>query len=135
MTTKQRKFVEAYQGKANGNATEAARLAGYKGSDSTLGRVGHDNTRNPKIAALLKEHQESDPLVADREERQRFLTQTMRGVQVLTLNGEKTEMPVDIKERLKACDLLAKTGGDYGAKGTADDPVHHTHALGWTDDD
>jgi phage terminase small subunit len=36
LTTKQRLFVEAFIGAANGNATEAARLAGYQGSDDTL---------------------------------------------------------------------------------------------------
>jgi len=38
-----------------GNGTESARTAGYKGSDYTLGRQAHDNTRNHKL--LKRKHE------------------------------------------------------------------------------
>jgi phage terminase small subunit len=54
LTTKQRLFVESYL--SNGfNATEAARMAGYKGSENTLSSVGYENLRKPEIAALVSE--------------------------------------------------------------------------------
>jgi hypothetical protein len=53
LTLKQEKFAAAYIGIANGNATEAARQAGYAGSDATLGVTGHDLIKNPKIAARI----------------------------------------------------------------------------------
>ena len=53
LTLKQRLFVEAYLGKAKGNASEAARLAGYKGNAVTLGSVGAENLKKPQIAEML----------------------------------------------------------------------------------
>jgi hypothetical protein len=53
LSYKQQQFVNAYLGAANGNATEAARLAGYKGSDNVLGVTGHENLRKPKIRAAI----------------------------------------------------------------------------------
>ncbi len=55
LTTKQRLFVEHYLGRANANATEAARLTGYKGSDKTLSVVGAENLAKPCIAELVEE--------------------------------------------------------------------------------
>lgn len=54
LTLKQRKFVTAYLGPANGNATEAARIAGYKGSDSVMRYVGSTNLALPNIAKELE---------------------------------------------------------------------------------
>ena len=54
LTRKQALFVEAYCGEAAGNATEAARLAGYKGNRRTLAAVGYENLRRSTIAKLLK---------------------------------------------------------------------------------
>lgn len=65
LTLKQRKFVEAYLGKANGNATEAARLAGYKGNDVTLGAVGHETKNKPLVASILKDGQKYLAEIAD----------------------------------------------------------------------
>lgn len=54
-TPKQKRFYEAYISKANGNATEAARLARYKGNDATLAQVGAQNLRKPHIAEAIAE--------------------------------------------------------------------------------
>lgn len=54
LTEKQRRFVEALAGPAKGNATEAARLAGYAGNDVTLAAVGSENLRKPLIQAALQ---------------------------------------------------------------------------------
>jgi len=51
LTDKQQAFIDAYLGCLN--ATEAARQAGYQGSDGTLGVVGHENLRKPKIRAAI----------------------------------------------------------------------------------
>jgi hypothetical protein len=53
LTLKQQRFVAAYLGPAQGNATEAARLAGYHGNRVTLAAVGSENLRNPLIQADL----------------------------------------------------------------------------------
>lgn len=57
LTLKQRKFCLAFVGEANGNATDAARIAGYKGNKITLGAVGAENLEKPQIQARLQELQ------------------------------------------------------------------------------
>lgn len=53
LTIKQQTFVAEYL--KTGNATEAARRAGYSGNDVTLGRVGADNLKKPQIQGAIKE--------------------------------------------------------------------------------
>lgn len=55
LSGKQRAFIEAYLGDANFNATQAARLAGYKGNDVTLASVGWENLRKPQIKQRISE--------------------------------------------------------------------------------
>lgn len=50
ITEKQRKFIEAFVGEAKGNATEAARLAGYSQAEAS----GHENLRKPKILEKIE---------------------------------------------------------------------------------
>ena len=54
LTGKQRAFIDAYLGKAKFNATEAARLAGYKGDDTVLAAVGYENLRKPQIETEIR---------------------------------------------------------------------------------
>jgi phage terminase small subunit len=53
LTQRQRLFVEAYIGQANGNGREAARAAGYSGDDNALSSRAFELMRNPKIAELI----------------------------------------------------------------------------------
>lgn len=71
LTLKQQKFVDAYIGPAAGNATEAARLAGYKGSDTAMRVTGHDNLAKPNIALQITKHREKLELraIADLQSR------------------------------------------------------------------
>lgn len=55
LTLKQRAFGLAFVGEANGNGTEAARLAKYKGDDPTLSQVAYENLRKPEVAEFIKE--------------------------------------------------------------------------------
>jgi hypothetical protein len=103
LSEKQRRFVEAYMGAAAGNATQAARLAGYKGNDVTLASVGAENLRKPQIAEAIANVQQADPLIATREERQQFWSAVLRGV----------EPGASMPDRLKASELLGKSGGDF----------------------
>lgn len=107
LTEKQRRFVEAYMGEAAGNATEAAALAGYVGDRNTVSSVGVENLRKPAIRAAIEGLTEADPLVATRFDRQRFWSRVMAGSE---LDGSK---PVQMKDRLRASELLARTQGDF----------------------
>ena len=99
MNPRQRKFVEAYKG----NATAAAREAGYAGNDVTLANVGHQLLMKPEIAAIIKgrEDKEIEGLVASRVDRMKFWSEVMR--------DEETSM----SDRLRASELLAKAQMDF----------------------
>jgi phage terminase small subunit len=65
LTSKQQLFVEYFVGEASGNASLAARLAGYKGNDVTLGAVGAENLQKPQIAALCQKRVEDAAMSAN----------------------------------------------------------------------
>lgn len=65
LSRKQKAFIEAYLGDANFNATQAARLAGYKGNDNTVGSVGWENLQKPAIADRIRERLLESAMSAD----------------------------------------------------------------------
>lgn len=94
LTVKQQAFIDYY----DGNATEAASLAGYKGNRSTLRQVGAENLAKPYIwEAIQKRIKKPDKKIMDREELQEFWT----GI----LGDEDNET----RDRLKASELLGKS--------------------------
>ena len=102
MTQKQTKFIDAYMGEAAGNATEAAKLAGY--SKKTAYSIGQENLKKPEILQEINKRSESDPLTTSRIERQRWWSSVVR--------DETAEM----KDRLRASELLARSQGDFITK-------------------
>lgn len=55
LTGLQQAWLDAYLGAANFNATEAARLAGYKASDdSGFAAIGYQNKNHPDISAEIE---------------------------------------------------------------------------------
>ena len=108
LNEKQRRFVEAYLGAANGNGTEAASIAGYGGDRKSLSVISAQNLKKPLIRAAIENRTKDDGTVATREERQQFLTQVMR-----------TEHR-KLGERLKAVELLGRMHGDFIEKHTID---------------
>jgi phage terminase small subunit len=97
LTLKQRKFIAAY----DGNASEAARKAGY--SKKTYPFIGAENLKKPQIAEALaaRESKQTKKLIADREARQQFWSETML--------AKRREM----QDRLRASELLGKSEGDF----------------------
>ena len=65
MTLKQKLFVEAYLGRARGNATEAARIAGYRGDEATLAQVGYENLRKPVVKLAVEARVEEASMEAN----------------------------------------------------------------------
>jgi phage terminase small subunit len=94
---KQLRFVESY----DGNATAAAIAAGY--SAKTACFIGNENLRKPNIIKAIKarEAKKVKPHIASREDRQKFWTETMR------------DMTADLKNRLRASELLGKSEADF----------------------
>jgi len=98
-TPKQQRFIDFY----DGNATDAARKAGYKGNDNTLAQMGDQNLRKLKITKAIKDREtkRNKSKIADREERQQFWTDSMR------------DPDIDIKDRQKASELLGRSEADF----------------------
>ena len=79
LTPKQKAFADYYI--ECGNATEAARKAGYKGNDKTLGVVGVENLGKPSISQYIAQTIRSteEKRIADAKEVLEFFTDVMRG--------------------------------------------------------
>ena len=99
MTPKQIAFVDHYA--ACGNATEAARLAGYKHPHvqgaQNLEKIIIQQELNKRTKEITQSR------IATAKERQEFWTSIMR--------GEDAE--AEMKDRLKASEFLGKCQGDF----------------------
>lgn len=102
LTYRQRRFVAVYAG----NGTEAARIAGYTGSDETLRQTASQLLTIPHVIEAIRKRDAGEvrPYIADRIERQRFWTSTMRN------------RALDLDERLHASELLGKSEADFKDK-------------------
>lgn len=101
LNARQKAFVLAYR--ECGNATEAARRAGYSGKAATLGVTGHQLLRNPKIRNELErlETKAERKSIATVEECFEFWTELIRDP------GREPGI------RLKASELRAKAAGAF----------------------
>ena len=97
LTPKRQAFVQAYAG----NATTAAKAAGY--SERTAHVIGHELLKKPEIQEAIQNRtgERVNSLIADREERQAFWTSVLR------------DEGTDLKDRLRASELLARSEGDF----------------------
>ena len=101
MTPKQKAFADYYL--ASGNASDAARKAGY--SKKTAGSIGEGNLKKPEISAYIRERmaQQDAERVASADEVLRFYTSVMRGEV-----SDQFGLEAALAERLKAADALMK---------------------------
>lgn len=53
LSLKQERFIEYYTGECEGNATEAAKKAGYKGNSNQLSTIGEQNLRKLAIVNAI----------------------------------------------------------------------------------
>lgn len=65
LTGKQLAFVNAYLGNAKFNATEAARIAGYKGNDVTIRNVAKENLTKPYIKKAIADYWNTNAMPAE----------------------------------------------------------------------
>ena len=117
LTPKQKKFIEAYAG----NATEAAKAAGY--SEKTAYSAGQRLLKDVEIQNAIREREEMEARerIATRQQRQEFWTNLMR--------DRKRKDFV----RLKASELLGKSEADFierlKVSGDPDEPI----VVRWAD--
>lgn len=107
LTEKQKRFIDYYI--ETGNATEASRLAGYKGKN--LNTVGAQNYA--KLSTFIKEKldNKSNTRIASQDEVLEYLTSVMRG-------KEKDSFGLDasLQDRTKCAELLGKRYGTFKEK-------------------
>lgn len=122
-TEKQKRFIDYYI--ETGNATEAARLAGYKGNN--LNRIGSENLS--KLDTLIQEKlaQKDAERIASQDEVLAYLSAVMRGelteeTPILCGEGcqELVEKDIGAKDRIKAAELLGKRYGLFTDKVSVD---------------
>ena len=110
---KQKRFADYYI--ELGNATEAARKAGY--SSKTAKSIGQENLTKPDIKSYIKERldEKDAERIASQDEILEFLTAVMRGEkteQIPVGLGEGAQQLEDkdpyLKDRVKAAELLGK---------------------------
>ena len=101
MTPKQKAFADHYL--ESGNASEAARKAGY--SKKTAYSIGTENLQKPEICRYIKERMAAQDAarVASADEVLRFYTSVMRGEV-----SDQFGLEAALAERLKAADALMK---------------------------
>jgi len=112
LTLKQRKFCLAYVGEANGNATQAARIAGYSGNDDTLKQMASEN---------LAKHYVSDAIDKLKAEAEKELCSKITDIHMdaaevrsnLSLLARSAEKDAD---RIRATELMGRILGEFPNK-------------------
>lgn len=117
LSGKQRAFVLAYVGEARFNATEAARMAGYKDPEQS----GWENKQNLEIRARIDELLEANTLSP--AEVLRELTDVgMRGLhEFVTItrydaDGNPVAAKMDASAKIKSLELIGKAHGQFTEK-------------------
>lgn len=117
MNERQRRFIDAYI--QTGNASEAARLAGY--SKRIANRIGAENLSKPvirrEIDRRLSELKTSR--TADTKEILEHLSSVVRGElseEIVTNSGKLLTVKVSERDRLKAAEMLLKVHGAFREK-------------------
>lgn len=121
LTLKQQKFADEYI--ISGNATEAAKKAGY--AERSARSIGQENLTKPDIKSYIDERLKEleDKAIAKQDEVLKYLSSIMRGEQteqILRSSGDFEQVIDDIevsaKDRIKAAELLGKRYGIWTEK-------------------
>ena len=109
LTLKQQKFIAAYLGEANGNATEAARMAGYKSPHPEGCRLLHNATIASRVAEQVAKYTATADDVLN-ELRDVAMADWRDYVEVLSWDreGKPLKVRMDLTNKVKALELLGK---------------------------
>jgi hypothetical protein len=112
LTLKQRKFCLAYVGAANGNGTEACRIAGYEGSDDTLKSQACENLTKPYLISAIEQlRAESEAELCGKiTERHMDAAEVRSNLSLLARTAEKHS------DRIRATELMGKILGEFPNK-------------------
>ena len=122
LTEKQRRFADYYI--ATGNATEAARRAGYK--EKCAAQTGAENLRKPYIADYIAERLESMSAsrIADAQEVLEFFSRIMRGQEI-----EPSGAPATLTVRTNAAIAILKRIERVEDRATAADALQRAREI------
>lgn len=107
LTEMQKRFIDYYIETAN--ATESAKMAGYKGKN--LNRIGSQNLSKLDKFIKIKLQEKENQRIASQDEVLQYLTRVMRG-------EEKDSFGLDasLQDRTKCAELLGKRYGTFVEK-------------------
>ncbi len=112
LTQKQRLFIEAFIGPANGNAREAARAAGYSGDDNALSQRAFELMRNPKVSELIGVRVEEAVMRANEVLSELSAITKADWQNFLEIrrdkDGETVSASLKLSDKIKALELLGK---------------------------
>lgn len=111
LSPKQEKFIDAYI--ELGNATEAAKKAGYKcKTDNAFSSIGAENLQKLEFLINGRLEEIKNSRIADIVEVLEFLTAVMRGEAIEALfnpvTGLREDVPANIKARIDAAKEILK---------------------------
>ena len=115
LTEREDRFVDAYGESAN--ATHAARVAGYTGSDHVLGVTGSRLLKKARVASAIAERalKRKRASVASRERRLEVLSQQVEGELIAPLGiagGKVVYGPPSHADRTRAALAIARMNGE-----------------------
>lgn len=111
LSPKQEKFIDAYI--ELGNATEAAKKAGYRcKSETAFSSVGTENLRKLEIFIKKRLEEAKNSRIADIVEIMEFLTAVLRGevseILINPITGMKEDVATNVRTRIDAAKELLK---------------------------
>lgn len=110
LSLKEQRFVDAYLGSCNGNATEAALTAGYTRNRKSAAELGSRLLRKVKIRAVIEKRQAAQTAqeIADAAERDKVLSSILR------LDS------IEARDRIAAIKELNKCSGRHSIRHVQD---------------
>lgn len=107
LSEKQKRFIDFFI--ETGNATESAKLAGYRGKN--LNRIGSQNLSKLDTFIKRKLKDKEDTRIASQDEVLIYLTNVMRGQE-----KDQFGLEASLQDRTKCAELLGKRYGTFVEK-------------------
>lgn len=107
LTEKQKRFIDYYVETAN--ATEACKMAGYKGKN--LNRLGSENLSKLDKFIKIRLEEKQSQRIASQDEVLEYLTRVMRGEE-----KDQFDLDASLQDRTKCAELLGKRYGTFKEK-------------------
>lgn len=111
LTERQKRFIDYFI--ETGNATEACKLANYKGKN--LNRIGSENLSKLDKFIKWKMQSKNNERIASQDEILEFLTRVIRGEE-----KDQFDLDASLQDRIKSVELLGKRYGTWVDKKNVD---------------